>query len=214
MTGADKTPGPFAGKSWTKYYEARRSQSVRSLLTRALELFAAAGREPGRAIDLGCGEGTDTLELLQRGWRVLAVDSSEEGISRTRDLAEAAALTELLETRCAGFEDLGALPSVDLVYSAVSLPFCAPAHFEGLWQRIRAAVEPSGWISVQLFGPNDTWATNVLMTFLSRDGVEELLAGLEVHVLDERDEDGQAVSGPKHWHVFDVIAGPPEIGLR
>ena len=29
---------------------------------------------------------------------------------------------------------------------------------------------------------------------------------MDVRVFDERDEDGQAVSGPKHWHVFDVIA--------
>jgi hypothetical protein len=29
---------------------------------------------------------------------------------------------------------------------------------------------------------------------------------MEVVSFNEEDEDGQADSGPKHWHVFDVIA--------
>jgi SAM-dependent methyltransferase len=33
------------------------------------------------AIDLGCGEGTDALELLARGWLVLAVDAEPAGLA-------------------------------------------------------------------------------------------------------------------------------------
>ena len=196
------------GKSWNKFYEASSGREVRPLLTRALELMGSEGRSPGLAVDLGCGEGTDTAELLRRGWRVVAIDASEEGINRTGARTEAAGLAPALDTRCVGFENIEALPPADLVYAALSLPFCPPERFGDLWQSVRAAVgsAPGGWIAAQFFGPNDTWADNPRLSFHSRDEVEQLFAGLEIQAFEERDEDGHAVSGPKHWHIFDVIA--------
>jgi hypothetical protein len=44
------------------------------------------------------------------------------------------------------------------------------------------------------------------MTFHTRAEVEALLAEFEIQGLREQDADGEAVSGPKHWHVFHVIA--------
>ena len=40
------------------------------------------GAGDGRlAVDLGCGEGTDALALLDRGWSVLAVDIEPAGLA-------------------------------------------------------------------------------------------------------------------------------------
>jgi SAM-dependent methyltransferase len=39
---------------------------------------------PGRAIDLGCGTGTNVLTLAQNGWEVTGVDFSPLAIRRTR----------------------------------------------------------------------------------------------------------------------------------
>jgi len=44
------------------------------------------------------------------------------------------------------------------------------------------------------------------MTFQTREQLDVLFAGFDVHLLKEQDEDGPAASGPKHWHVFDLIA--------
>lgn len=209
MTEAGRPADPLQGKSWTKFYEARDAQPVRPLLIRTLEMIEAEGRSAGRAIDLGCGQGIDTAELLARGWNVLAIDASEEGIDRTRRRAEDRGLSGVLETREAKFEDLETLPPVDLVYSAVSLPFCPPRHFDTLWQKIRAAVDaPRGWVTAQFFGPNDSWAGNPDLSFHGREEVEALFSGMEVRLFEERDEDGQSAAGPKHWHIFDVIAAP------
>ena len=44
---------------------------------------------PGRALDLGAGEGRNAIWLAERGWRVTAVDFSDIGLQKARRLAEA-----------------------------------------------------------------------------------------------------------------------------
>jgi SAM-dependent methyltransferase len=43
---------------------------------------------PGRALDLGAGEGRNAIWLAERGWRVTAVDFSGVGLQKARRLAE------------------------------------------------------------------------------------------------------------------------------
>jgi SAM-dependent methyltransferase len=45
-----------------------------------------AGAEPGRALDLACGEGRNALWLAEQGWQVTAVDFSAVAIARAREL--------------------------------------------------------------------------------------------------------------------------------
>src|SRR5262249_10969262 len=37
---------------------------------------------PGRALDLGCGEGADAMWLAEHGWHVTAVDISQTALDR------------------------------------------------------------------------------------------------------------------------------------
>lgn len=52
----------------------------------------AGGLRPGRALELGCGEGADAIWLAQQGWSVTAVDVSAVALERARshELAELA----------------------------------------------------------------------------------------------------------------------------
>ncbi|HVM34609.1 MAG TPA: class I SAM-dependent methyltransferase, partial [Actinomycetota bacterium] len=45
---------------------------------------------PGRALDVGCGEGADSIWLAQRGWTVTAIDISEVAIGRAREASHPA----------------------------------------------------------------------------------------------------------------------------
>jgi SAM-dependent methyltransferase len=45
---------------------------------------------PGRAIDVGCGEGADAIWLARRGWTVTGADLSPVGLQRAARNAEAA----------------------------------------------------------------------------------------------------------------------------
>lgn len=76
------------------------------------------GLEPGRALDVGCGEGADVIWLAQHGWRAVGLDVSATAVAR----AAAAAAGEGLSEEQAQFTDrrLGEMPdaSFDLVTSS------------------------------------------------------------------------------------------------
>jgi SAM-dependent methyltransferase len=48
---------------------------------------------PGRALDVGCGEGADAIWLARRGWTVTAIDISDLAVRRAREAAERAGAT-------------------------------------------------------------------------------------------------------------------------
>ena len=64
-----------------------------------------AGLPPGRALDLGTGDGTNAIWLARRGWQVTAVDFSPVALDKGRAAAEAAGVrvdwkeADLLEYR-------------------------------------------------------------------------------------------------------------------
>src|SRR5262245_2677638 len=52
---------------------------------------------PGRALDLGCGTGTNVLYLAQHGWEVVGVDFSPLAIQRARQRAQKTPAVTLVE---------------------------------------------------------------------------------------------------------------------
>jgi SAM-dependent methyltransferase len=52
---------------------------------------------PGRALDLGCGEGGDAVWLAERGWNVVAVDVSETALQRAAGEARARGVLDRID---------------------------------------------------------------------------------------------------------------------
>jgi SAM-dependent methyltransferase len=48
---------------------------------------------PGRALDVGCGEGADAIWLARRGWTVTGIDISDVAVRRAREAGELAGAT-------------------------------------------------------------------------------------------------------------------------
>jgi len=183
---------------WGRYLRLAGADPRPTLLD-ALARFS----DPGLAVDLGAGAGRDSVELLRRGWSVIAIDREQEAIDRLRALAgdDSAGL----EARRSRFEE-ASWPRCDLVNASFALPFCAPASFAPLWARIVESLRPGGRFCGQLFGERDQWAGSGIVV-VSRQELERLLAPFEVEHLDEEEADGSTVSGkPKHWHLFHVVA--------
>jgi SAM-dependent methyltransferase len=55
------------------------------------------GLEPGRALDLGCGEGADAIWLAQQGWHVTATDISRIALDRAAQHAAAAGVADRID---------------------------------------------------------------------------------------------------------------------
>lgn len=98
-----------------------------------------AGLTPGRALDVGCGEGADAIWLTQQGWTVTAIDPSAVALTR----AQAAA-------REAGADItwwLGDLASTDLPLAAFDLInamyFVLPLDSDPI-DRLASLVAPGG----------------------------------------------------------------------
>ncbi len=59
------------------------------------------GRPPGRALDLGAGEGRTTVWLAERGWDVTAVDFSDVALERGRQRVQEIGASGAVEWVCA-----------------------------------------------------------------------------------------------------------------
>jgi SAM-dependent methyltransferase len=192
---------------WSDFYDAVAKRPPRDTLLKALAKFDMGAPTKQFAIDLGCGSGADTREMLRRGWTVLAIDREAEGIQRLCMSIPDDQLYRLV-TRVVAFEKISDLPACDLVNASFSLPFCAPASFDGVWQCVVRALRPRGRFAGTLFGIRDSWAaTERMMTFKTRAEVDVMLAPFMIEDFIEDERDGKTATGEaKHWHVFHIVA--------
>jgi tellurite methyltransferase len=65
-------------------------ESYRTSLITQQTLRALAGRRPGRALDLGAGEGSDSIRLAKLGYNVYAVEVSKVGADKISAFAKEA----------------------------------------------------------------------------------------------------------------------------
>jgi SAM-dependent methyltransferase len=198
-------------RDWEAYYNAVIGSPPRETLLTALAKFDPEPKDvnPRLAVDLGCGEGRDTVELLQRGWRVLGIDGEAEAIARLqgRPDIDPDRLKQQFASQVVLFEDVTLPESIDLVNASFSLPFCSPEHFQNLWQKIVDSLKLGGRFCGQLIGARDSWAMYTSTNYHSREHVEALLQPFEIEMLEEEEHPGKtAIGEDKYWHIFHIVA--------
>ena len=191
---------------WPDYYEVTAERPSWNTTKTAADAFGGhpdAG--PRFAVDLGCGAGRDTRELLRRGWRVLATDMTREGPERLWELTPEAD-RDRLETEVSRLQDFE-IPACDLVNANLILPFQPPADYEATWARVLAAIGVGGRFSGMLFGDRDDAADDPGMTCPAPDVIRGYLDGFEIELWAEQEEDGQTALGDDHhFHLIEVVA--------
>lgn len=203
-TMADDAP------DWPAYYAVTVDRPAWRTVVTAAEVFAdehgpTDATLPPFAVDLGCGAGRDTRELLRRGWRVLAIDREPAAIDALRAATTDADLARL-ETLVADLATVE-VPAADLVNASISLPFLAADAFGPALARALAAVRPGGRFAAMLFGDRDQSATEPDMTCPTAAVVRTALADFDIEDWVDREEDGQTALGePHHWHSIEVVA--------
>lgn len=170
-----------------------------------IEADRAAGDTSTRlAVDLGCGTGKDTVELLRRDWKVLAIDYSQAGVDALLQRPEATQYKDKLETRVASFSDTS-WSDATLVAALLALPYGPADSFDAVWQAIRASLLPGGYFVGQLFGPNHYKGMNHIVR-RTRSEVEAMLAGMEVIHLEELSLEQTHEGETVYYNYFEIIA--------
>lgn len=191
---------------WPDYYEVTAERPAWTTVKQAADAFGDI--DPGAprlAVDLGCGAGRDTRELLRRGWRVISMDMTREGIDRLRELTPAVD-QKRLETHVANLAGFD-IPPCDLVNADLILPFLGADDYAGTWARIRAALDSGGRFSGMLFGDRDGSVDDPEMTCASPETIRGYLDGFDIEFWNEKEEDGETALGePHHFHLIEVVA--------
>jgi len=104
-----------------------------------------AGEPPGRALDLGSGEGRNAIWLAGQGWQVTAVDFSPAGLAKAAKLAAARGVAVSWEQAdLRGYQP--APGGYDLVLLAyIHLP---PGEFAAVLTMAASALAPGGTLLV------------------------------------------------------------------
>jgi SAM-dependent methyltransferase len=113
---------------------------------------------PGRALDLACGEGRNSIFLAQQGWDVTGVDFSGEAIAKSRRLAQARQPPVTVDWRCADATRFAKPSSYDLAM-LVYLQLPAPQRrlaIRAAWQSLR-----SGGVLLVIAHHSDNMAARV-----------------------------------------------------
>jgi SAM-dependent methyltransferase len=164
-----------------------------------------AGLTPGRALDVGCGEGADAIWLARNGWTVTAIDVSDVAMTRAREAARLVGVT--VEWICG---DALHTP-FPLLFDLVSLQYPAlpKAAGDAAVRSLLATVRPGGVLLAVYHDLSDEHREHMRSRgtdpadYVDADHLSGLLAGdfvLEKHAVEPRID-----PPPDTPHVADVI---------
>jgi SAM-dependent methyltransferase len=116
---------------------------------------AVSGMPPGRALDLGCGEGGDARWLAHHGWHVVAVDVSDTALARAA--ADAGELAACIDFQHHDLTQTFPDGTFDLV-SAQFLHSPVPWERDRLLRRAAEAVASGGTLFIVDHGEAPPWS--------------------------------------------------------
>lgn len=132
---------------------------------------------PGRALDLGCGEGGDSLWLAEQGWQVVGVDISDTALGRAAEEAARRGLTDRIRLVQMNLSESFPEGRFDLV-SAQFLQSMVHLDRERIFASAAGAVAPGGLLIVVDHGAAPPWAQHVKDHVFP--GVDEVVATIDL----------------------------------
>jgi SAM-dependent methyltransferase len=144
---------------------------------------------PGRAVDLGAGEGRNSLWLATHGWDVVAVDLSSVALERLRGFASADGLTiEAVHGDLVDYLRSGPAERVPFDLAVLAYVHPGPDERSAILEAAAGSLVPGGYLfvvghhvsSFGVVGPPDA------ARLYREDDVTAALKGLEIIRLQQR----------------------------
>ena len=185
----------------SEYYKITENYNAHKNVTDFLSLNVL----PSNAIDLGSGAGRDTIALIKKGWKVLAIDKEDtEEIIRKHLTDEEQKKMKFLNAKFGRMD----IPKTKLIVANYSLSFSKRELFNEIWKKIDDSIIKGGYFVGTLFGKNDSWAKGKNdMTFFDTNNINEMFKEYKILKYEEIEKDKKTALGQdKHWHIFDITA--------
>jgi cyclopropane fatty-acyl-phospholipid synthase-like methyltransferase len=178
-------------------------------LQRTLDKFRLP---PGRALDVGCGDGRNALFLAQRGYEVTAIDTSPAAISKLDQISETNRLA--IVARC---EDIRSVrypvEHYDLVVAHTVIDHLSEEEGNALVVRLKHSLRKGGAFYAAVFttedpacadGTSGSDTMHLVQRFFAPHELPSLFS--DMNILDYNEERFLSRShGEPHYHAVAVI---------
>jgi tellurite methyltransferase len=156
-----------------------------------------------RVLDLGCGEGRDSVFLTEQGHDVVGVDLSLDGLRKATRLAGDRGVR--VSWVCAALPDVPVRGPFDLVYSCGSIHYVARDDRGVLFDRLRELTAPGGHHAHVVFTERRIYREkNEVVHYFTTDELRDAYRGWIIL----RHEEGLipcAQDGVRHVHSVETI---------
>lgn len=187
---------PHVHSRWIgEFYSTEESQRFHeSALEHITSLLEPYGKS--QILDAGCGDGTHTIRLAQRGYPVLALDFSQHILDQARANIEASKLSEQVEFKLG---DLLSLPFGDHSFDSV-LCWGVLMHIpevERAIAELARIIRPHGLL---ILSENNCWSVEAVLARVARRILQAAGGGKDLAQLN------MGPSGAEYWRQTE--AGP------
>jgi SAM-dependent methyltransferase len=202
----EKRPGAAAqAAEWDARY-SERGGAIWSGRPNGRLLAEVAGLTPGRALDVGSGEGADAIWLARNGWTVTAIDISDVAVRRAREAGKLAGVA--VEWVCAdALQTSFPAGSFDLL--SMQYPALPKAAGEAAVRTLLGTVRPGGLLLAVYHDLDDEHREHMKSRgvdpadYVGADDLAPLLA--DDFTVDRHAVEPRIDPPPDHVHIADIV---------
>jgi tellurite methyltransferase len=131
----------FKGTLWGAQASSLAKEAVATLMSSSQSVRKS---NELHVLDLGCGDGRDSMFFALNGFRVTAVDIAPNGLEALKQEAERCGVSHNLRTICCDLASLQLDEDYDMVFSNYALHFIDQAARQATIKRLKAHTRPGG----------------------------------------------------------------------
>ena len=102
-----------------------------------------------KVLDIGCGEGKDAVYMAQQGYDVTAFDLTENGIRKTRLLAEKRGVR--INAYVDDINTFEVDEQFDIIYSTGTIQYLFDENKKGFFEKLEKITKPGGIVFINVF---------------------------------------------------------------